>query len=123
MKFDLDENAGSLTISAYAAGWVRVGDIRIESPCVVTPQSIHADLLPDELASINASHFERLLDLSPEIIILGTGERQQFIDYSFIQALGSRHVGLEIMDTGAACRSFNILVAEDRAVVAALFMI
>ena len=123
MKFNFDENSTSLSITAYASGWVRIGEIRVESSCVVTPQAIHNDLLPADLASVNASHFERLLELSPEIVILGTGERQIFIDYNFAQALIQQHVGFEIMDTGAACRSFNILAAEDRAVVAALFMI
>ena len=123
MKFDFDDNAGSLVITAYAPGWVRIGDTRIESPCVVTPQAIHEDILPRDLASVDASHFERLLELSPEIVILGTGERQQFIDSSFAQILAQQRVGFEIMDTGAACRSFNILAAEDRAVIGALFMI
>lgn len=123
MKFDFDDNASSLVITAYAPGWVRIGDTRIESPCVVTPQAIHEDILPVDLASVDAAHFERLLALSPEIVILGTGERQQFIDFSIAEVLGKQRVGFEIMDTGAACRSFNILATEDRAVIAALFMI
>ena len=123
MKFNFDENPASLTVAAYAKGWVRVRDTHFRSPCVVTPVAVHTDLLPDDLDGLTASHFEGLLALSPEIILLGTGARQRFIDHALAGVPAARGVGLEIMDTGAACRSFNILVAEDRAVVAALFMI
>ena len=54
---------------------------------------------------------------------MGTGKQQVFIDYNFVQILGRQNVGLEFMDTGAACRSFNILISEGRAIIAALFMI
>lgn len=123
MKFELDDAAGGLTISAYAPGWIRLGDLRIESPCVVTPAGAHEGLIPPRLEDIGTSHFAAIVELSAEIIILGTGERQHFIDHSVVTELAARGVGLEIMDTGAACRSFNVLTAEGRAVAAALYMI
>ncbi|MGE4617446.1 MAG: MTH938/NDUFAF3 family protein [Gammaproteobacteria bacterium] len=123
MKFNLEDSPGSFRISAYAPGWIRVRNTLIESPCVITPTAIHEDLLPATLEAINASHFDSLLDLAPEIVIMGTGKQQVFIDYNFVQILGRQNVGLEFMDTGAACRSFNILISEGRAIIAALFMI
>ncbi len=123
MKFNIEDSPGSFRISAYAPGWIRVRDTLIESPCVITPTAIHENLLPATLEAVNASHFNSLLDLGPEIVIMGTGKQQVFIDYSFVQVLGRQNVGLEFMDTGAACRSFNILISEGRAVIAALYMI
>lgn len=123
MKFELDDSAGALSIAEYAPGWIRVGDARIESSCVVTATDVHHELLPARLEDLEARHFESVLALSAEIIVLGTGARQQFIDFAHVNELAARGVGLEIMDTGAACRSFNILTAEGRAVAAALFMI
>jgi uncharacterized protein len=123
MKFNLDDSRGSLVIAAYAPGWIRVGESRIDAACVITPAAVHENLLPATLEAMNTSHFDSLLDFAPEIVILGTGKRQVFIDYGYVQALAHKGVGLEIMDTGAACRCFNILTSEGRAVVAALFMI
>ena len=58
----------------------------------------------------------------PEIVLIGTGTRQRFPERSILTALLTRRIGVEVMDTAAACRTFNILVAEDRRVVAALFL-
>ena len=123
MKIDFDQHPGSLTIAAYAPGWVRVRDTRITTSCVITPGEIHTDLLPAEFTGLTVAHFEGLCALSPEIILLGTGARQLFIDYAIVRQLAHAGIGLETMDTGAACRSFNILTGEDRAVIAALFML
>lgn len=123
MKIDFDQHPTTLTIAAYAAGWVRVRDTRLEASCVITPSAIHSDLLPAEFEQLDAGHFDRLIALAPEIILLGTGARQRFADHAFTAHLAAAGIALETMDTGAACRSFNILTAEDRAVIAALFMI
>ena len=123
MKIDFDQQPGTLTIAAYGQGWIRVRDTRIETSCVITPEVIHTDLLPPALADLTSAHFERLCALAPEIILLGTGVCQTFVDNAIVRQLAERGIGLEVMDTGAACRSFNILNAEQRAVIAALFMI
>lgn len=122
MKLNFDERAGAYAISAYADGWVRVGERRIDVPCVVTPTGVHTDLLPARLDLLGPSEFERLLALAPEIVLLGTGARQHFVDFAFTRLLAAHGVGLEVMTTGAACRSYNVLLAEDRVVIAALFM-
>lgn len=122
MKIDFDQHPGTLTIAAYGPGWIRVRDRLIECPCVISPSTVHTDLLPPQLADLSWLHFEQLCRLSPEIILLGTGARQSFIDYAIVRELAERGIGLEAMDTGAACRSFNILTGEERAVIAALFM-
>jgi len=123
MKVNIDAPAGQNAISGYAPGWIRVGERRIEQPCVVTPRALRADLLPATPGELTRAHLDLLLELEPEIVLLGTGAKQRFIDFTLAAGLAARGVGLEVMDTGAACRCFNVLMAEDRAVVAALFML
>ena len=123
MKIDFDQHSGSLSIAAYGPGWIRVGETRIERPCVVTPAEIHVDLLPARFEQLMPAHFDALLALRPEIILLGSGARQHFVDHGLTVHLANAGVALETMDTGAACRLFNILVSEDRAAIAALFML
>lgn len=123
MKLDFDDNPAQLTISSYGAGWIRIGEQRLERPCVVSPQGVMTDLLPAEATGLARDHVERLAALGADIVLLGTGAKQRFVDYALVQMLAERGIGLEVMDTGAACRSFNVLVAEGRAVAAALYMI
>lgn len=123
MKIDFDQHSGALSIAAYGPGWIRVRDNRIETPCVVTSSEIHSDMLPTSFEQLAPVHFEGLITLRPEIILLGSGARQRFIDHHLSVQLATAGIALESMDTGAACRLFNILVSEDRAVMAALFML
>lgn len=123
MKFDFSDDSNSLSISEYAPGWVRIQEIVVKTSCVLTPRALHQDLLPNELTAIVPSHFEQLLELKPELVILGTGLHHQFIEDRLVNIFTQKRVGFEAMSTGAACRSFNVLVSDDRAVVAALFMI
>jgi len=123
MKIDFDQHSGLLSIAAYGPGWIRVRDTRIEAPCVVTPADIHTDLLPPDFDALDAAHFDALANLRPEIILIGSGLRQRFVDHALGARLATVGIALECMDTGAACRLFNILVSEDRVVIAALFML
>lgn len=123
MKIDFDQHTGLLSIAAYGPGWLRVRDTRIEAPCVVTPTDIHTELLPADFAQLGVAHFDALTALRPEIILIGSGPRQRFVDHALSVRMAAAGIALESMDTGAACRLFNILVSEDRAVIAALFML
>ena len=123
MKIDFDQHSGFVSIAAYGPGWIRVGDTRIETPCVVTSAEILCDLLPASFDQLVPAHFDGLIALRPEIILLGSGARQHFVDHGLTVHLANAGVALEAMDTGAACRLFNILVSEDRGVIAALFML
>jgi uncharacterized protein len=123
MKIDFDPPPGVISIAAYGPGWIRVRDQRIEAPCVVAMDGVHRELLPARLEELGAEHLDRVLALGPEIVLLGTGARQRFVDVALVARLAAAGVALEMMDTGAACRLFNILSSEDRAVAAALFML
>ena len=71
---------------------------------------------------LQLNHLETLFELRPELVLLGTGARQQFAPAPIRAAFTTQRIGLEAMDLGAACRTFNILVQEDRRVAAALFL-
>ncbi|MBM4228162.1 MAG: hypothetical protein FJ164_10495 [Gammaproteobacteria bacterium] len=121
MKFSLDSAPGSLTIAAYAKDTVTISGQVHRFPLVVTPGGIHANLLPESLSSLTAAHLQAIADLGIEILILGTGSRQVLVGRELNETLAQRGVGLEAMNSPAACRCFNVLVAENRAVAAALF--
>jgi len=123
MKLDFDTTTARHSVTAYAAGWIRVGDQRITVPCVVSAAGIVTDVLPSAVGDLTEQHFAHLATLNADIVLLGTGARQNFVDYAYVHWLAERRIGLEIMDTGAACRSYNVLVSEGRAVAAALYMI
>jgi uncharacterized protein len=72
--------------------------------------------------TLQAEHFERIAALAPEVVIFGSGARLRFARPALMRALIERRIGVETMDTGAACRTYNVLASERRAVVAALLL-
>ena len=77
---------------------------------------------PATLDELQVNHLEPIFELQPELVLLGTGTRQRFPSGEIRAAFAAQKIGLEAMDLGAACRTFNILVQEDRRVAAALFL-
>jgi len=121
MRFARDSLAGN-TIRAYASGQITINEEVIVTSVIVTPDRIIRDWLPDAFGDLEPRHIARLEELQPEIIVLGTGERLRFPGAEFTAGFLSRGIGVEIMDTRAACRTYNILLSEDRRVVAALLI-
>jgi uncharacterized protein len=121
MRFARDSLAGN-TIRAYAAGQITINEEVIVTSVIVTPDRIIRDWLPVAFGDLEPRHIARLEELQPEIIVLGTGERLRFPGAEFTAGFLSRGIGVEIMDTRAACRTYNILLSEDRRVVAALLI-
>jgi uncharacterized protein len=123
MKFMLDDTAQGNIIQAYAAGRVTVSGITYDSSLIVTPAAIIETWRPGDFSMLRCDDFTQLAELEPEIVILGTGASHQFPPASLCQPLIERRIGMESMDTAAACRTYNILMAEGRDIAAALFMI
>jgi uncharacterized protein len=121
MRFAQDNLTGNI-IRGYAPGRVTINDEVIVTSVIVTPERIIRDWLPHAFGDLERRHIARLEELQPEIIVLGTGPRLRFPDAGFTAGFLSQGVGVEIMDTTAACRTYNILLSEDRRVVAALLM-
>jgi uncharacterized protein len=75
---------------------------------------------PTRYEELEPGHFEQLLAFEPEVVIFGSGERLRFVAAPMIRSLVERRIGVEVMDSAAACRTYNVLVSEKRAVLAAL---
>lgn len=123
MKLHIDQVASSNRITGYGAGYVAVNEARITTSVVVTPTQVLRDWAPEEFAEVSSACCRLLDDLEIEIALLGTGAMQQFPRDNLVARFASRGIGLEIMDTAAACRTYNILVAEGRTVAAMLLPI
>ena len=119
MKLHASTPSALNTFTAYGEGYVMVNSQRFESNLIVLPEKI----LPWEVADFGAlkeSDFQIFFDMNLEILLLGTGSKQRFPHPRLGQALAAKRVGIEAMDLQAACRTYNILMAEERRVAAAL---
>lgn len=123
MKLQLDSGDRQFAITFYDKGQVVVGEECITRAFIVGPGGIVRDWGPRDVQEMLPGHMEAILALEPEVILLGTGAHQIFPDSRVMEPLMSGHVGLEVMDTGAACRTYNILLAEGRRIAAGLLMI
>lgn len=122
MRFTQESSSATQLIRAYAAGEMRINEA-IYRGTVLVSATVVLDV-PDirdsnDLAGLDPA---RILALDPEIVLLGTGRRQIFPPAPFRAQFLSAGIGFEAMDTGAACRTFNVLVAEQRRVVALLMV-
>lgn len=118
MRFTLDTPPG-IRISACTEAGVEVAGRLYRSSILVLPEEVR-DWPCAGVDSLDAETLAPALDHDPDILLLGSGAVLQFPDAALTRRLGRRGIGLEVMDTAAACRTFNILTAEERRVVAAL---
>ncbi|MBU3657109.1 MAG: hypothetical protein FGM35_03630 [Rhodocyclaceae bacterium] len=114
MKLHLAQNAGLLTFSSHGPGYVSVNGTRYEGSVLVCGRDIVTDWAPNGFDGLDAAQFERLGNMGAEIVLFGSGDRQRFPRPELLKALIEKGIGLEVMDTKAACRTYNILVAEGR---------
>ncbi|HZV99164.1 MAG TPA: Mth938-like domain-containing protein [Methylophilaceae bacterium] len=122
MKLHLTRAAGNQLITGYGDGWVEVNTARYEHSLIVLPEQVITDWEAKDFDSLTPEHFARLLELKPEVVLLGTGARHRFIHPRISHALTDAGISIECMDTAAACRTYNILMAEGRQVLAALIV-
>jgi len=108
------------TFTGHGDGFVSVNDRRYEQAVVVTASTVATDWTATDFASLTAEHFDYFLPMRPEVLLIGTGKQQQFAHPRLLQKLIEAGIGIEFMNTPAACRTYNILVAEDRKVVVAV---
>lgn len=121
MKLHLSDAPGKNLFTGYGAGYVLVNGIRHENNLIVRPESVEA-WKEGGMANLAAEDFDRLAALGVEIVLLGTGTALRFPSPSLGARVLGAGIGLEVMDSGAVCRTYNILVAEGRSVAAALIV-
>jgi len=122
MKLHTTQTQHYQTVTAYDQDGVEINAIRYSNSLVVMPETPPEPWPVGTFDQLNAGHFEQINAAGPEVVILGTGLKQRFVHPSLIVALTSRHVGVESMDSHAACRTYNILMAEGRKVALALII-
>ena len=113
----------TLSINAYGPGWVAVQGQKITHSVLISSQGLNTPWGAANFDSLTPDHFAALADLDVELVIFGSGARLIFPASSALRPLYEARVGIETMDTQAACRTFNILMAEDRRVIAAILAI
>jgi len=122
MKLHLAQGAGLQLFSGYGTGFVAVNNVRYEKCVVVSPQAV-MEWDVSGFEALTERDFRFIESLKPEIVILGTGAAQRFLRQELSRALTAAGVGVEIMDSRAACRTYNILATEGRKVVAAILTV
>lgn len=108
--------------TAHGADHVMVNRVRFDHTIVVSAQEVREDWIVANFDALNESHFAYFLAFKPEVVLIGTGAQQRFAHPRLYRALTELGIGVEFMDTPAACRTYNILVAEDRKVIAAVML-
>jgi uncharacterized protein len=122
MKFTQHTPGGLNLIRRYGPDFVGVGDEELRSSCIIGASTLIRDWLPTDVVSLKAEHLVPLFELQPEVVVLSTGARQQFPSASLRAEFATRKIGIEVMEIGAACRTYNVLVSEERKVLCAVLL-
>jgi uncharacterized protein len=122
MKLHATSTQQYQTVTAYDESGVEINAVHYRKSLVVMPEMPAVDWPVASFDALTAEDFARIDALSPDVVILGTGARQRFIHPRLIASLNARRVGVETMDNQAACRTYNILMAEGRKVALALIL-
>jgi len=120
MKLHRDATSGLNAVTAYGVGYVVVNQQRFERGLILLPDRIVEGWAASGFAGLDQAEMHRLVEIAPELVLLGTGARQRFPAPALLRPLAEARIGFEIMDLQAACRTYNILMAEGRRVAAAL---
>ena len=122
MKFQPDQLSGSNVVTRVTEGELWVGNTMFRGSLLVPWRGDVLRWSPSSVADLGSADFDAVLALRPEVVIFGSGVRQRFVSPALMRCLIDRRIGVETMDTAAACRTYNVLVTEGRCAVAALLL-
>jgi uncharacterized protein len=117
-----ERNSNDIVIKHYQPGSITINETSYHKSLILTANSIIEHWRPQTITQLQAEDFEILLDKGFEVVLIGTGSKQHFPATSVFSLLINANLGYEVMDTAAACRTFNLLVSEGRRVAAALII-
>ncbi len=121
MKLTLENPSPTNVVRGYGDGEIRIGETRVTSSCLVAARTLIADLRPRNPAGLELDDLETLFALQPEVAIVGWAGGQFLMPPRQRRWFLERGIGIEVMELGAACRTYNVLVQDGRPVVALLF--
>jgi uncharacterized protein len=122
MSLTLDENNANYQIRGFKPGFIQINQETFNQSLIVGPNQLITNWEPQHISELTREHLRAITDLHPAILIIGTGTELQFPAIELYGDLINEGIGVEIMDTAAACRTYNILTAENRDVLAALII-
>jgi uncharacterized protein len=120
MDLTLQKPGDHLWIRAVSGAGIQVGEAWYRQSLILSAQQLITDWAATSIENLSEPLLEPIFELTPDIVLLGTGARQQFLSAELMAVFFRRGIGAEVMATDAACRTFNVLVSEGRQVVAAL---
>lgn len=121
MKFTQQRPDGANLIRRYGADFIQVGEREIRASCIVGA-NVLTPWAPRCVDDLTVESFTPLFELTPEVVVLSTGATQRFPRAALRAEFATRKVGLEVMEMGAACRTYNVLVGEERRVLVAVLL-
>ena len=122
MKLHLTTAENNHLITACDTHFIEINKQKIGCSLLVMPQQLIKDWGVASFATLNEAHIETIAEFNPEVVLLGTGEKHQFLHPNMTKSLAIKGIPLECMTTAAACRTYNILMSEGRNVLAALIV-
>ena len=120
--FNLDENHANYQIQAFQPGKIKINDKIFTHSVIITPDRLIENWSPQQVSDLTAQAFTAIISLAPDILLIGTGSMLVFISPDIYGDLINHGMGIEVMNTSAACRTFNALASENRKVAAALII-
>ncbi len=122
MKLAQDHGTATYRIRAYEPGWIQVNDTTYETSVMLMPDGLSTAPAAESFEQLTRDDLQPAIDWQPELLLLGTGATQRFPERTLMRALIASGIGFEAMTTAAACRTFNLLMSEDRRAAALLLL-
>ncbi len=122
MQHNADHNSAKYQIKAYDETYIQVNEDKHEQSLIIMPDVLVTPWTVNDITTLKTADLDLILQYQPELIIIGTGKHLIFPEPSELLPLQLQQIGIELMDTGAACRTYTVLTAEQRCVAAALLL-
>ena len=120
MKLHTSVNQFYQTITAYETDFVKINDVSFNTSLLVTPTTAPVSLNIDDYKDLSSAIIEQMMATAPDVVLLGTGKQQHFLPGNLSKVFLQKNIGIETMSNDAACRTYNILMAEGRKVTLCL---
>lgn len=122
MKFSQEYSPSDNVITGYGSGFIEINRQKFEKSLLVFPDRDTQTWACDSIQSADQTSLMMIIEYKPELVVLGSGSHFAFPDFELQAWLQANGVGCEVMDSAAACRTYNVLLAEKRKVAAALLL-